>query len=175
MHGCSSEYKACGLPCTAKGQCTAHFLGSPCNAQSWDCPCPALAQQTRHDCLTPAVRAVLCHAVFLVPSPPCGVWQEPSPNPVTIFIAVDFPWQEAISTKLTVPSPAGLVYGVNWPDSEGSLTNYHAYSANVTRIKSPVAFKGCAVDLMLDAMLGQPAHYDMCVAADSFVNDLRMT
>jgi hypothetical protein len=56
-------------------------------------------------------------------------------------------------------------YVVRWAPKFASRT----YTANITSIHSPVAFEGCAVDLVADVLAGQPARYQTKVSTESLV------
>jgi hypothetical protein len=95
--------------------------------------------------------------------------QEHVPAWSTIRVGAKFDWREAARTKLTMPSPTTMDYAVGWVPRGQIKSVSRLYTANITHIRSPVAFEGCAIDLVLDVLTGQPPRYQTKISAESLV------
>jgi hypothetical protein len=63
-----------------------------------------------------------------------------------------FPWRSALPYQLNVPQPTTCIYNYQPSDSLPST-----FQGQVRAIKSPAAFEGSAVDLVIDTLLRWPS------------------
>ena len=93
------------------------------------------------------------------------------PQYATMRVGPRFSWRDAMSKRnvFKFPLPGTTTYDVVLENATtGDFDFLQSYTATVASIKSPVAFEGSAVELVVDTLLARPSRYNFAVLAVEF-------